>query len=325
MKKFFKRFLQVIGVLLFEIIYIFGLGVYLIYYSNFFTTTRDMIVTTSMTTMTHQYFATFFLSDEKINEIIASTRLTAEAEDQDLSEVDTSKVAHDASGSLQGIEVQDVSTDTFRAYLMIIDDPSRVSLATAPSVGDVGSTTSQIVEHYNAVGGINAGGLADDAMGTGGTPTGLLIENGEYYNVNPYEYYSMCGFTQDNVLYVSDSVSKSTLDTLNLRCGVSFGPVLIVNGTPRIGSGAGWGIQPRTCIAQRQDGKVLFLVIDGRQKDSVGATLKNAQDILLNAGAYNAFNLDGGASSTMVFDSKVVNKPSDILGERYVPTAFIVK
>ena len=83
MKKFFKRFLQVIGVLLFEIIYIFGLGVYLIYYSNFFTTTRDMIVTTSMTTMTHQYFATFFLSDEKINEIIASTRLTAEAEEQD--------------------------------------------------------------------------------------------------------------------------------------------------------------------------------------------------------------------------------------------------
>ena len=89
-----------------------------------------MIVTTSMTTMTHQYFATFFLSDEKINEIIASTRLTAEAEDQDLSEVDTSKVSHDASGSLQGIEIQDVSTDTFRAYLMIIDDPSRVSLVT---------------------------------------------------------------------------------------------------------------------------------------------------------------------------------------------------
>ena len=95
MKKFFKRLLQVIGVILFEVIYIFGLGVYLIYYSNFFTTTRDMIVTTSMTTMTHQYFATFFLSDEKINEIIASTRLTTETEDQNLSEVDTSKIDHD--------------------------------------------------------------------------------------------------------------------------------------------------------------------------------------------------------------------------------------
>ncbi len=324
MKKFLKRIAQVLGVLLFEIIYILGLGIYLIYYTEFFTTTRDMIVTTSMTTMTHQYFATWFLSDEKINEIIAATRLTAEAEEQDLTEVKTSN-KHNEAGSLDGIEVQDVSTETFKAYLMIIDDPSRVSLVTAPKVGSVGSTTSQIVEHYKGVAGINAGGLADDALGTGGVPTGLLIEDGEYYNVSPYEYYSMCGFTKDNVLYVSDSVNKATLDTLNLRCGVSFGPVLIVNGTPRISSSAGWGIQPRTCIAQRQDGKVLFLVIDGRQTDSVGATLKNAQDILLNAGAYNAFNLDGGASSTMVFDSKVVNKPSDILGERYVPTAFIVK
>ena len=307
---------------MFEVIYIFGLGVYLIFYSGHFNTTRDMIVTTSMTTMTHQYFATFFLSNEKINEILAATRLTTTTEDQNLTDVDTSKTHQDKVGSLDGI---DVSTETFRAYLMIIDDPSRVSLVTAPSVGNVGSTTSQIVESYNAVAGINAGGLADDALGTGGTPIGLVIENGEYYNVSPYEYYSMCGFTEDNVLYVSDSVSKATLDTLNLRCGVSFGPVLIVNGSPRFSSGAGWGIQPRTCIGQRQDGKVLFLVIDGRQTDSFGATLKNAQDILYNAGAYNAFNLDGGASSTMVFDSKVVNKPSDILGERYVPTAFIVK
>ena len=69
----------------------------------------------------------------------------------------------------------------------------------------------------------------------------------------------------------------------------------------------------------------MFLVIDGRQTDTLGATLKNAQDILLNYGAYNAFNLDGGASTTMVFDEELVNSPSDFAGERYVPTAFIVK
>jgi hypothetical protein len=63
---------------------------------------------------------------------------------------------------------------------------------------------------------------------------------------------------------------------------------------------------------------------DGRQVGSLGATLKNVQDILLDYGAYNAYNLDGGASSTMVYDSSVVNKPSDIMGERYVPCAFIV-
>lgn len=325
MKKFFKKLGKVLGVILFELVYILGLGIYLIYYTEFFTTTRDMIVTTSMTTMSHQYFATWFLSQEKIDEILASNRLTSNTEEQDLQKVNTTDSDGKDKGSTEGIEVVDVSTDTFKAYLMIIDDPSRVDLVTAKDVGTVGSTTSQIVEHYNAVGGINAGGMADDAAGTGGEPTGLLITNGECYSdVNPYEYFSMCGFTQDNILYVSDSINKASIDQLNLRCAVSFGPVLIVNGEPRISGGGGWGIQPRTCIAQRQDGTVLFLVIDGRQTDSVGATLKNAQDILLNYDAYNAFNLDGGASSTMVFDSKLVNKPSDILGERYVPTAFIV-
>ncbi|MBO5477488.1 MAG: phosphodiester glycosidase family protein [Clostridia bacterium] len=326
MKKFLKKLAKVLAVFIFEIAYILGLGIYLIYYTDMFTTTRDMIVTTSMTTMTHQYFATWFLSDEKINEILASNRLTNETEEQSLEDIEIAEIEEDNSGSKEGIEVIPIETDSFKAYLMIIDDPSRVELVTSPDVGIVGSTTSQIVEYYGAIAGINAGGLADDAYGTGADPTGLLIIDGQHYNdINYYDYHSMCGFTQDNKLYVSDSISRASIDALNLRCAVSFGPALIVNGTPRISGGGGWGIQPRTCIGQRQDGAVLFLVIDGRQKDSVGATLKHAQDILLNYGAYNAFNLDGGASSTMVFDGALVNNPSDIAGERYVPTAFIVK
>lgn len=325
MKKFFKTLAKILAVLVFEVVYILGLGIYLIYYTDMFTTTRDMIVTTSMTTMTHQYFATWFLSDEKIQEILAKNRGINEDVQQNLTEVKV--VSKTNQKNTEGIEVKDVSTDSFKAYLMIIDDPSRVDLVVGKKVPTVGSTTSQIVESYNAVGGINAGGLADDAAGTGAMPTGLLMVNGEYFD-NEFNYYqsvSMCGFTQDNILYVSDNITKSQIDNLNLRCAISFGPVLIVNGQPRISSGSGWGIQPRTCIGQRQDGAVLFLVIDGRQTDSLGATLKNAQDILLNNGAYNAFNLDGGASSTMVFDGSLVNKPSDIAGERYVPTAFIVK
>lgn len=325
MKKVLKKLAKILGVLVFEIAYILGLGIYLIYYTEFFTTTRDMIVTTSMTTMTHQYFATWFLSDEKIQEILTANRGINENVEQDLKDVNIK-----ASGNqkdTEGIEKIDVSTETFNAYLLIIDDPSRVDLAIGPKVPTVGSTTSQIVEAYDAVAGINAGGLADDAAGTGAMPVGLLMTKGETFQngLSNYESLSICGFTQDNKLYVNDYITKPEVEALNLRCAISFGPVMIVNGQPRISSGSGWGIQPRTCIGQRQDGAVLFLVIDGRQTDSLGATLKNAQDILLNYGAYNAFNLDGGASSTMVFDGSLVNNPSDIAGERYVPTAFIVK
>ena len=120
-------------------------------------------------------------------------------------------------------------------------------------------------------------------------------------------------------------MTYSKAKALNLKSAVTFGPVIIINGQPTIRTGnGGWGIQPRTAIGQTKDGKILMLVIDGRQAGSLGATLKNVQDILLQYGAYNAFNLDGGASSTMVYDGKVVNSPSDIMGERYVPNAFIV-
>ncbi len=325
MKKFLKKLAKVLAVLVFEIVYILGLGVYLIYYTDMFVTTRDMIVTTSMTTMTHQYFATWFLSDEKINEILAANRGINETEEQNLANVEVVKSKNEKG--TEGVEWIDVSTEGFNAYLMIIDDPSRVELVTGKKVPIVGSTTSQIVEDYGAVAGINAGGLANDAAGTGAVPSELCMVDGKIYE-NEFGYYdtcSMCGFTQDNKLVVSDYISRAQVEQMNLRCAISFGPVLIVNGQPRISSGAGWGINPRTCIAQRQDGAVLFLVIDGRTVNSVGATLKNAQDILLNYGAYNAFNLDGGASTTMVFDGEVINRPSDIAGERYVPTAFIVK
>ena len=292
MKKFFKIF----GLfLLFQIIYIPLLSIVLVYYGPF-TSTRDMIVTTAMTTMTHQYFATLFLSQEKIDAILAANR------------------------------PDDVSTKNFKGYLLIVNDPSRVKLVSAPKIGKVGSTTSQIVEAYDAVGGINAGGFEDDALGTGGKPAGLVIENGEITFGSKTATYSVVGMDNNNKLVVSNYTNYTKLKSLNIKSAVSFGPVIIINGKPTIGSGSdgGWGIQPRTAIAQRKDGAILMLVIDGRQAGSIGATLKNVQDILLNYGAYNAFNLDGGASTTMVFNEKVINTPSDIMGERYVPNAFII-
>ena len=149
MKKFFKGLLKVIGVLLFEIIYIVGLGVYLIYYTNLFTTTKEMIVTTSMTTMTHQYFATWFLSDEEINDILSRARGSVEAVEQNLQDIEIKQT--EKQTNTEGIKIEDVSTDTFKGYLMIIDDPSRVDLVVGPKVPTVGSTTSQLLQELMLV------------------------------------------------------------------------------------------------------------------------------------------------------------------------------
>mgnify|MGYP001567210762 FL=1 len=108
---------------------------------------------------------------------------------------------------------------------------------------------------------------------------------------------------------------------------LSFGPALIVNGRKSITKGNGnWGIAGRTAIAQRRDGSIILLVIDGRQIGSIGVTLREVQDILYSEyGAYNASNLDGGSSSTMFYDDEVINSPSDPLGERSIPSIIYVE
>lgn len=308
--------------LIFQVIYVPILSIVLIYYGPF-TNTRDMIVTTAMTTMSHQYFATLFLSKEKIDEILAKNRPQENIEDQSLSAINIGSGI--SAEDMNGIELKDVSNDSYTGKLLIINDPSRVKLVSSPRLGTSGATTSQIVAENDAVAGINAGGFQDDALGTGGKPAGLVIEDGQLRTTNTGASYSLVGMDKDNKMIVSNSMTYSKCQQLNLRCAVSFGPVIIINGNATIKSGTGgWGMQPRTAIAQRKDGAILMLVIDGRQKGSLGATLRQVQDILLDNGAYNAFNLDGGASTTMVYNGNVVNSPSDILGERYVPNAFIV-
>ena len=85
----------------------------------------------------------------------------------------------------------------------------------------------------------------------------------------------------------------------------------------------GSGLNPRTAIGQRKDGIVLFLVVDGRRVDSIGAGMKDLADIMIKYGAYNAANLDGGTSSVMAVNGELINDPVDSSGAhrtRYIAT-----
>lgn len=82
---------------------------------------------------------------------------------------------------------------------------------------------------------------------------------------------------------------------------------------------------PRTAVAKLKDGRFLMMTVDGRQPGvSVGMSLQELAEYLLSLGAVDAMNLDGGGSTTMVLDGKVVNKPSDKEGERKVSDAIVV-
>ena len=61
------------------------------------------------------------------------------------------------------------------------------------------------------------------------------------------------------------------------------------------------GYNPRTAIGQRSDGTVIFVCIDGRQANSLGGTYRDVIDIMIEYGAVNACNMDGGSSSVMLY------------------------
>ena len=81
---------------------------------------------------------------------------------------------------------------------------------------------------------------------------------------------------------------------------------------------------PRTAVAKLKDGKFLMITVDGRSEASGGIGLEDLAKLLLEFGATDAMNLDGGGSTTMFLDGKIVNKPSDKEGERKVGDAILV-
>lgn len=228
------------------------------------------------------------------------------------------------------LKIQKIESNRFVGYILEIPDPGRVQVATAADINEKGDTTSNIAKNNNAVAAINGGGFYDpNGTGTGRLPYGFILHEGKYLlgeQVDFDEEVDFIGLTKKGNL-IAGTYSKRELEELGAVEGLTFGPPLIINGEKVIKSGdGGWGISPRSAIGQKKDGTILFLVIDGRQPGySIGATLVDMQNIMYEQGAEIAANLDGGSSTTLYYNGQVVNKPADLLGERMIPTAFIVK
>lgn len=153
--------------------------------------------------------------------------------------------------------------------------------------------------------------------------------------------------TPDMSVIIGNNASGSDIKhgLTSLRSGKAFpvekcsftsaGPTLILNDkivqdyTPESPKFAGEFVNkrhPRTAVGQREDGTLLFVVVDGRQPLlSVGMTLQELAKFMKDLGAVNAYNLDGGGSSTMVVENTIVNSPSDRDGERPTSDAIIIK
>lgn len=227
-------------------------------------------------------------------------------------------------------ELVDISYGNCKGKLLIVHDPKSVVLGISGDFKtDPGLQLTEMVEKYNGLAGINAGGFVDNnGMGNGGTPQGLVLYDGEILYGNPGLSYNVIGLDNDGVLHVGTMTGEEALSA-GLRWAVSFvthdglASSLIINGevqTQNLGS----GVNPRTALGQRQDGALLLLVLDGRSINTLGATMENICDIMLQYGAVNAGNLDGGSSSVMVYNGEIINHCASVTGPRSIPTGFIV-
>ena len=218
----------------------------------------------------------------------------------------------------------------FTGKLVTISNPHNVKLvASQGSQGaNYGEQLQIMAKRNNAIAAINASGFVDpNGNGNGGTPIGIIIRDGQITSSskgsNGKDY--VAALTESGLL-VTGFYTPNELIGLNTKYAAGFKPQLLVNGEKMIKSGnGGWGYGPRTALAQKKDGSIMFLVIDGRQKHSIGASMKDVQDLLFERGAHNAMAMDGGSSALMYFDGRYVTTPSSLNNvPRYIPNAWVV-
>ena len=211
-----------------------------------------------------------------------------------------------------GIRIERVAGDTYNAHVMIIRDPSTVYMGTSTekySTAIPGKRITEMMEATpDAIAAVNAGAFFDDGTANatvGSYPLGLVVSQGRtaWESGKQPGLEGFAGFNNDNILVVSKkNLTKKEAEALNIRDGCCFGPVLLMDGevNPEAYNNNS-GFNPRTAIGQRADGAVIFVCIDGRQVASPGGTYADIINIMVEFGAVNACNMDGGSSSVMMY------------------------
>ena len=266
-----------------------------------------------------RWISNIFLSDEELDNYksVSTENTVTEA-------VNTSLI-HIAEGTAslppsESVQLIDIAEGTCKGKLLIVSDPKQVILGTSDEfVRQPGLLLTDMVAKYDGIAGINAGGFNDEnGSGNGGIPQGLVITNGEIIWGDGTTPYHMVGLDSDGILHVGAMSGNAAVEQ-GVQWAVSFithdglASSLIINGEVQQ-QNLGGGVNPRTALGQRAD----------RSINTLGATMEDVVNIMLEYGAVNAGNLDGGSSSVMVYDGEIINHCASVTGPRRIPTGFIV-
>jgi exopolysaccharide biosynthesis protein len=297
--------------------------------------TKKVFISTVLGTR-HAYLITDIMSQKTIDKILGIDKQVEEPKEEVVQNTETDlnkiKVKYTSGND---ISRYDIHTDRYNGYVLEIKNPLAVKVAMTKYVGKIGQKTSEMAEDHEAIAAINGGSFVDQSSdgtlyaGTGAEPGGFVISDGKVIypkiNVKKNNVENVIAFTKGGQLIVGDHTLEE-LQKLDVKEAMCFRrPNIIINGVPQVKDRMSDGLNPRTAVGQKEDGTVIFLVIDGRKITSPGASLYDVQKIMLDRGAINAGALDGGYSSTMYYKGEVINSPNAWDGERSVATAFYVE
>ena len=277
---------------------------------------RDKLVLSAMQASATKWVPGLFLDDATVQQIVDNSQVINSdviSADDYISDVKTEEETKDEwADAIDGMKYMTVSGPTYKAYVLLIKDPSRVFVGVSSDNNFVnaayGMKIFDIAEKYDAVAATNAGEFLDvGGQGTGAAPIGITYSRGNMV-WNDSHKRTFIGFDRDNKLVVKEGMTQSEAESLGIRDGVCFqtGNVLIENDGENIKlnyADSNTGTAQRTAIGQRADGTVIMIVTDGRSASSLGATHNDMIDMMVEYGAVSAGKLDGGSSSLMYYEN----------------------
>ena len=300
---------------------------------------RNLYVTTAMQTMNHQWLAHIFYSDTSIKKIQDKNFFISLTDDVNLDDIviDTREKIRYKDEYEEELLTRENKDDLYKilnvkvgnanGYLIAIYYPEKVRLLRTRhfNAGGIGERVVDFCKRYGGVVCINGGGFLNGLDNGSDIPDGYVIDQGQVvWTPSNGSRGNIIGLTKDGKLQLMNNTTGTEAVNACVYYGIEFGPFLIVNGQSITISGTPYGVANKCAIAQRKDGVMMFLVTEGETYVD-GASLQDVLTVLEKYGAYNAANLDGGQSTSLVIDGKLVNSPNYLAkkqGGRYVVTGW---
>lgn len=245
--------------------------------------------------------------------------------DSDTNEPDqTETQTNTSNSSLEGSTIGNYSDSKtkiiltkYRAY----DSSIYVADVTVSDVSDLKTALAQntygrnITEQTSSMASDHQAVLAINGDYYGARQSGYVIRNGQLYRDSSGGNTAAAILSNGDFQFVTEG--ETSADTL-LQDGAlqvfSFGPVLLKNGTVSVSEneevGMAMASNPRTAIGRIGKNHYVFVVSDGRTEESAGLSLYELASFMKELGVTDAYNLDGGGSSTMVFQGNIINNPT---------------